>query len=68
MPSDWFWQLLKYEGKPVDAYLSQKIIKSNDRKFGFIRYQTKVEAREVAKRIDGLVFRNYKVKVNKAKY
>ena len=64
----WLWQLFKYDGSLVDAYLSKKIRRNNDKLFGFVRYRTKEDALKAIRRLDGQIIRECKIKVKEAQY
>ena len=52
----------------MDVYLSRKVRRNKDNKFGFIRYLNKKEAMEMAGRMDGTIIRDYKINVKESKY
>ena len=68
MTWDWLLQLFKFEGQVIEVFVSQKRQKNNDNRFDFVRYNTREEALNAVKNLNGIRLSGKTLKVSFAKY
>ena len=68
MSWDWLQQIFRGEGDIIDVYVSKKIRRRSDCRFGFVRFRKLEEAKMAVRNLNGVMIREKIMRVSFAKY